>query len=57
MKTKMVLLFTLFSFLSCSTNGDCTYNGHTLQQGSQGGCYYLNSSGNKEYVDQSYCNC
>lgn len=35
----------------------CTYNGHTLYTGSQGGCYYYNSNGNKQYVDHSYCNC
>lgn len=25
-------------------------------RGSRGGCYYYNSSGNKQYVDRSYCN-
>jgi hypothetical protein len=34
-----------------------TYNGHTLYKGSQGGCYYINSNGNKTYVDRKYCNC
>ncbi|KXK56936.1 MAG: hypothetical protein UZ07_CHB004001105 [Chlorobi bacterium OLB7] len=34
-----------------------TYNGHTLYTGPKGGCYYYASSGNKTYVDRSYCNC
>lgn len=33
------------------------YNGNQLYKGSQGGCYYINSNGNKTYVDRSYCNC
>ncbi len=24
--------------------------------GAKGGCYYLNSSGNKTYVDKKFCN-
>lgn len=35
--------------------GGCTYNGNTLYQGRRGGCYYINSNGNKTYVDRSYC--
>lgn len=31
------------------------YNGHVLQIGPRGGCYYINSNGNKTYVDRSYC--
>lgn len=38
-----------------SEPGYCTYNGHTLYIGEKGGCYYLSSGGNKEYVDKSYC--
>lgn len=34
-----------------------TYNGKQLYRGPQGGCYYINSNGNKTYVDRSYCNC
>lgn len=34
-----------------SNNSDSSY---TL--GPKGGCYYINSSGNKEYVDRSLCN-
>ncbi|MDF7817962.1 hypothetical protein P1X15_10160 [Runella sp. MFBS21] len=33
------------------------YNGRTLITGPRGGCYYINSNGNKTYVDRSYCNC
>lgn len=41
-----------------SSDPSCgSYNGKKVSQGPQGGCYYLNSSGNKEYVDRSYCNC
>lgn len=34
-----------------------TYNGKALYTGPEGGCYYINSSGNKQYVDRSNCNC
>lgn len=40
-----------------SGSGCGTYNGHTLHLGPQGGCYYINSSGNKTYVDRSECQC
>lgn len=33
----------------------CYHNGHQLHVGPQGGCYYINSSGNKTYVDRSEC--
>lgn len=71
MKKALSILSFLF-ILSCSTDsatdnysppsnngssGPCKYNGHTLHRGLEGGCYYVNSSGNKEYVDRSYCNC
>lgn len=32
-----------------------SYNGNVLQIGPRGGCYYINSNGNKTYVDRSYC--
>ena len=35
----------------------CYYNGRRLYRGPQGGCYYINSNGNKTYVDRSECNC
>lgn len=41
---------------SSSSAGSCTYKGHTLYRGSQGGCYYY-SGNTKEYVDRSYCSC
>jgi endonuclease G len=31
------------------------YNGRQLYVGPRGGCYYINSNGNKTYVDRSYC--
>lgn len=34
-----------------------SYNGIRLITGPKGGCYYINSNGNKTYVDRSYCNC
>ncbi len=32
-----------------------TASGRTYQKGPRGGCYYLNTSGNKVYVDHSNC--
>lgn len=59
---KVLLLLVLVSatvVYSCGgsneESGYCTYNGHTLYTGEKGGCYYLSSGGNKEYVDKSYC--
>lgn len=40
-----------------SSSGCGTYNGKTLFKGSDGGCYYINSNGNKTYVTRSFCNC
>lgn len=34
-----------------------TYNGRQLFRGPQSGCYYINSNGNKTYVDRGYCKC
>jgi hypothetical protein len=35
-----------------TTTGGCpsTYNGHTVHTGPRGGCYYINSKGNKTYI-------
>lgn len=33
------------------------YNQKDTYKGSQGGCFYLNPSGSKVYVDKQYCNC
>ncbi|SIS32897.1 hypothetical protein SAMN05421639_102414 [Chryseobacterium shigense] len=60
---KKTILFVLLALASssCERGGGgsgseyCTYNGHTLYVGEKGGCYYLSSGGNKEYVDKSYC--
>lgn len=41
------------------TNTSCgTYkSGQQLYKGAEGGCYYINSSGNKTYVERSACTC
>jgi endonuclease G, mitochondrial len=33
------------------------YNQKSTYKGAQGGCYYLNSSGNKVYVEKEFCDC
>lgn len=40
-----------------STKSCGSHNGKTLYKGSEGGCYYYNTSGKKTYVDRSECNC
>lgn len=50
------LIVAVTTLQSCETE-PCTYNGKELHEGSQGGCYYINSNGNKTYVDRSYCDC
>lgn len=57
---KIILLSVIsLSLTACerneNTNNSCSYNGQTLHVGEKGGCYYLSSGGNKEYVDKSYC--
>jgi len=43
---------------SSSSYSNCgTYNGNKLYRGPKGGCYYINSNGNKTYVDRSFCKC
>ena len=67
---KLVRLFILVLFFSISISGcedqysdpsgdyPCGYhNGKRLYKGAKGGCYYINSNGNKTYVDRSECNC
>ncbi|WP_123912691.1 hypothetical protein [Chryseobacterium pennipullorum] len=56
----MIILFAIgIAAISCggggSDSGGCSYNGKTLHVGEKGGCYYVSSSGNKEYVDKKYC--
>lgn len=38
-----------------STAAKPASTGRTYQKGPRGGCYYLNSGGNKVYVDKSFC--
>lgn len=38
------------------TNPTAVPNNQIVQKGNQGGCYYINSNGNKTYVDRSRCN-
>lgn len=49
----------LCTLTNCSSDdGGCgTHSGKALYKGPEGGCYYINSSGNKTYVDRSECNC
>ncbi len=38
--------------------GNCGwYNDKPTYKGPNGGCYYINSNGNKTYVDAQYCPC
>ncbi len=53
----LLLCAALLTLTPACKKTDCTYNGHTLHRGPQGGCYYINSSGDKEYVDRANCNC
>lgn len=59
MKKVLLMIVLAIATNSCdrsSTSSEsCSYNGHTLYTGEKGGCYYLSSGGNKEYVDKSYC--
>ena len=65
MKYIFTSLFVFSALFSCSaegTGGDCgtkVVSGVTkqLNLGSEGGCYYINDSGNKSYVDRSECRC
>lgn len=62
----MTLMMSLFLFscekeVNSTTNQTPTncgwYNGKPTYKGSNGGCYYINSNGNKTYVDAQYCPC
>ena len=57
-------IFFVFSVMSCSkeNSSSCGFytNSNTnasqpTYKGSNGGCYYINSNGNKTYVDDKYC--
>jgi hypothetical protein len=60
---KILVLLLFMTFVSCSSNDSpadwkCGFhNGKQLYTGERGGCYCLNSKGNKTYVDRSECNC
>jgi hypothetical protein len=64
-KIFLISAFTLFVGMglnSCEVDGDCgtkTVSGEvkSLNKGPEGGCYYINSNGNKSYVDRSDCSC
>lgn len=57
----ITLLLSILTITTLSCNKEdvpCGFhNGEQLFEGPKGGCYYKNSSGNKEYVDRSECNC
>ena len=67
MKKLLFYTFTVLMLLGCSkddssdpesfVSGGCKYNGKSLYRGPEGGCYYINSNGNKTYVDRYHCNC
>ncbi|SHM86620.1 hypothetical protein [Chitinophaga sp. CF418] len=42
---------------SGGSSGCGYHNGKPLHLGSSGGCYYINSSGNRTYVTRSECKC
>lgn len=51
---------TRFDYLNSTFDIDAVcrlYNGRPLYIGTRGGCYYLNASGNKTYVDRAECGC
>lgn len=54
----LIILSTLLVGCNSSDDSACgNYSGKELFKGPEGGCYYLNSNGNKTYVDRSNCNC
>ena len=60
MKKLLLVILIAITTNSCENSNSnlsesCTYNGHALHVGEKGGCYYLSSGGNKEYIDKSYC--
>ncbi len=65
MKKVIIYFLLLFISVACqkddSTSGDraCgSYKtGQSLYKGPQDGCYYINSNGNKTYVEREACKC
>ena len=50
----------LFDYTKSPTTFDTAckqYNGRSLFVGSEGGCYYFNANGSKNYVTKSLCDC
>ncbi|CAG9933996.1 protein of unknown function [Candidatus Nitrotoga arctica] len=58
-KKLFLYIFTIITiFASISANAENTYrpkSNHTYITGPKGGCYYINSHGNKTYVDRALC--
>jgi endonuclease G, mitochondrial len=55
---RLALKSKRFDFANSSLDVDAIvglYNGRQLYVGPRGGCYYINSNGNKSYVDRSFC--
>lgn len=64
MKFKILAFALMLTCFSCGGDGEdalpsisCFHNGKALHVGPKGGCYYINSNGNKTYVDRSECRC
>ena len=71
MRYRLLLLILAVSISSCkesiiddptspgtgntNVNDRCYHNGQRLYEGPRGGCYYINSNGNKTYVDRAEC--
>lgn len=60
--SSIFILFFTVTLNACASDGDCgtkTVSGvqRSLVKGPEGGCYYVNSNGNKSYVDRSECQC
>ena len=62
---RILMIVVLFSITvsGCDKNNDFDdivcgdYNGNQLLKEPDGGCYYINSNGNKVYTDSSECDC
>lgn len=55
--SKSITISTVKTVQPPVTSGCGTHNGKTLYKGPEGGCYYINSNGNKTYVARSECKC
>lgn len=55
----ILLILTLLTVLACGDRDGGRSSSSSIKyykDGPKGGCYYINSNGNKTYVDRSYCN-